>query len=55
MKNKIIDAALKEMEKILQLYADTFGTMVNHIGRDLQNMYPAVWKSRQDLYGLKTR
>ena len=37
-------------KKILQLYADTFGTMGNHIGRDLQSMYPDVWQGRQDFH-----
>lgn len=34
----------------MQLYADTFGTMGNHIGRDLQSMYPDVWDSWQDFH-----
>ena len=39
-----------KIKKILQLYADTFGTMGNHIGRDLQSMYPDIWDSWQDFH-----
>ena len=39
-----------KIKKILQLYADTFGTMGNHIGRDLQSMYPDVWQGWQDFH-----
>ena len=39
-----------KIKKILQLYADTFGIMGNHIGRDLQSMYPDIWKSWQDFH-----
>ena len=39
-----------KIKKILQLYADTFGTMGNHIVRDLQSMYPDVWQGRQDFH-----
>ena len=39
-----------KIKKILQLYADTFGTMGNHIGRDLQSMYTDIWHGWQDFH-----
>ena len=32
-----------KIKNIFQLYADTFATLGNHIGRDLQSMYPEIW------------
>ena len=29
--------------KLMGLYTDTFGLIGNHIGKDLENMYPKVW------------
>lgn len=44
------DASDTKIKKILQLYADTFGIMGNHIGRDLQSMYPEVWDIWQEFH-----
>ncbi len=39
-----------KIKKILQLYADTLGIIGNHIGRDLQSMYPEVWDIWQEFH-----
>lgn len=45
------DADLK-IKSILQLYANTFGVIGNHIGTDLQIMYPKVWDIWQEFHRL---
>ena len=34
----------------MRLYTDIFGAIGNHIGKDLENMYPKVWKVWQDFH-----